>query len=259
MKPEEQIRVLIDEQLTAAGWMIQSYKEANLFATDGVVLWEVPTVAEPSDYTLFWKRRAVGIVEAKPEGTSLVGVSEQTEKYTAGLPAQLKKAAEPLPFGSEVKGHKVRFRDLRDLDNRSQTVFLFHRPATLGAWTAQTQTLDAEHLQGQQARQMLADLVTLVRCATGQTSVFEPYGTTVPSGFEVWLAAQEAQQRSFSAEQRRWLTLICVRTATDLKVQEAGLNELSFNELGGLTRVRQVFGETELRALLTELTTELAA
>lgn len=37
MKPEEQARVLIDAQLNAAGWVIQSYKDADLFATDGVV------------------------------------------------------------------------------------------------------------------------------------------------------------------------------------------------------------------------------
>ena len=32
MKPEEQARVLIDAQLSAAGWIIQSYKDADLFA-----------------------------------------------------------------------------------------------------------------------------------------------------------------------------------------------------------------------------------
>ena len=141
MKPEEQARILIDAQLEAAGWTIQFYKDANLFAADGVVLREVPTAEGPCDYMLFWKRKAVGIVEAKPEGVSLVGVSEQTDKYASGLPPQLKKIADPLPFGYEANGHEVQFRDRRDPDSRSRSVFSFHRPETLGAWAAESETL----------------------------------------------------------------------------------------------------------------------
>jgi type I restriction enzyme R subunit len=141
VKPEEQARLLIDAQLVAAGWVIQFYKEANLFAADGVVLREVPTAAGPCDYMLFYRRKAVGIVEAKPEGASLVGVSEQTDKYASGLPPQLKKIADPLPFGYEANGHEVQFRDRRDPDSRSRSVFFFHRPETLGAWAAESETL----------------------------------------------------------------------------------------------------------------------
>ncbi|MDL2342699.1 type I restriction-modification enzyme R subunit C-terminal domain-containing protein [Deinococcus sp. MIMF12] len=143
MKPEEQARLLIDEQLRAAGWVIQDYRAANLTAADGVVLREVPTAEGPCDYMLFWKRRAVGIVEAKPEGTPLLGVSEQTDKYATGLPPQLRKLADPLPFGYEANGHEVQFRDRRDPDSRSRRVFHFHRPGTLGAWAAEAETLRA--------------------------------------------------------------------------------------------------------------------
>ena len=141
MKPEEQARVLIDAQLSAAGWVIQSYKDADLFAADGVVLREVPTAEGPCDYMLFYKKKAIGIVEAKPEGQSLIGVSEQTDKYATGLPATIRKVADPLPFGYEANGHGVQFRDRRDPDSRSRPVFAFHRPETLGAWAAEAETL----------------------------------------------------------------------------------------------------------------------
>ncbi|MCP2013217.1 type I restriction enzyme R subunit [Deinococcus sp. HSC-46F16] len=141
MLPEQQARQVIDAQLQAAGWVVQDYKSANLFAADGVAVREVPTAAGPCDYMLFWKRQAVGIIEAKPKGTSLVGVSEQTEKYTVGLPAFIKVAGTPLPFGYEANSVQVQFRDFRDPDSRSRPVFHFHKPETLGAWLKEAQTL----------------------------------------------------------------------------------------------------------------------
>lgn len=148
MKPEEQARVLIDEQLQAAGWVIQDYRSANLHAADGVAVREVPTTEGPCDYMLFWKRRAVGIVEAKPEGTPLLGVSEQNDKYAAGVQPSIRTLGDPLPFGYEANGHEVQFRDRRDPDSRSRRVFHFHRPETLGAWAEEADTLRArlQHL-----------------------------------------------------------------------------------------------------------------
>ncbi|UBV43247.1 DEAD/DEAH box helicase family protein [Deinococcus taeanensis] len=143
MTPEQQARQVIDAQLAAAGWVVQDYKTANLFAADGVALREVPTAAGSCDYMLFWKGTAVGIVEAKPKGTSLVGVSEQTDKYTVGLPPFIQVAGTPLPFGYEANSVQVQFRDYREPDSRSRTVFHFHRPETLGAWLKQSQTLRA--------------------------------------------------------------------------------------------------------------------
>ena len=35
---------------------------------------------------LFVERHAVGVIEAKPEGTTFSGVSEQTEKYLRSFP-----------------------------------------------------------------------------------------------------------------------------------------------------------------------------
>lgn len=141
VKPEEQARLLIDDQLRSAGWEIQDYKAFNLKAAAGVALREVPTAAGPCDYMLFWQGRAVGIVEAKPEGTPLLGVSEQNDKYAAGVQPPIRAVAAPLPFGYEANGHEVQFRDRRDPESRSRRVFAFHRPETLGAWAAEKDTL----------------------------------------------------------------------------------------------------------------------
>ena len=141
MKPEEKARENIDRLLTTAGWTIQDRKQMNLGESPGVAVREYPMSPGPTDYLLFVERRAVGVIEAKPEGTTLSGVSEQTEKYLTGIPPFLLCYQKPLPFGYESTGVETFFRDLRDPDSRSRPVFAFHKPETLLKWIRQQQTL----------------------------------------------------------------------------------------------------------------------
>ena len=141
MKPEEKARQNIDRLLTTAGWMIQDRKGMNPSKSLGVAVREFPMSAGPTDYLLFINRRAVGVIEAKPEGTTLSGVSEQTEKYLTGIPVTLRCYRKPLPFGYESTGVETFFRDLRDPDSRSRPVFAFHKPETLLQWIQQPLTL----------------------------------------------------------------------------------------------------------------------
>lgn len=75
--PEQKARQLIDAQLAAAGWIVQDRDEMNLGAGLGVAVREYPLATGPCDYLLFVDRRACGVAEAKPEGTTLSGVAEQ--------------------------------------------------------------------------------------------------------------------------------------------------------------------------------------
>jgi type I restriction enzyme R subunit len=143
MKPEEKARQNIDHLLGAAGWEVQDISELNLGASLGVAIREFPLKSGPADYLLFVDRTAVGVVEAKPEGTTLSGVAEQSEKYIAGGSKNLPQVQEPLPFAYESTGVETFFRDLRDPDTRSRRVFAFHRPETLKEWLSQGDTLRA--------------------------------------------------------------------------------------------------------------------
>ena len=69
----------IDQLLKEAGWAVQDYGDINLGASLGVALREFPLVSGFADYLLFIDREAVGAIEAKPEGTTLSGVEEQTQ------------------------------------------------------------------------------------------------------------------------------------------------------------------------------------
>ena len=141
MKPEDAARNNIDRLLVQAGWVIQDYKDLNLGASLGVVVRNFPLKSGFADYLLFVDRQAVGAVEAKPEGTTLSGVAEQSEKYLKGLPDNIPHVREPLPLAYESTGVETFFRDLRDPESRSRRVFAFHKPEMFLDWLAQGDTL----------------------------------------------------------------------------------------------------------------------
>ena len=132
--PEERARVNIDRLLTAAGWEVQDRSRTNLGAAVGVAVREFPLATGEADYLLFVDRKAIGAVEAKPEGATLSGVEAQSGKYSVGLPAQVPAWHRPLPFLYESTGVETFFTNGLDPQPRSRRVFAFHRPETLAEW-----------------------------------------------------------------------------------------------------------------------------
>ena len=141
MTPEESAREKIDRSLKLAGWQVQDYDDLDLGAALGVAVREFPLKTGEADYLLFVDRRAVGALEAKPEGTTLSGVSDQTAKYLTGLKDGVPNAGNPLPFAYESTGSETYFRDSRDPESRSRRVFAFHKPETLMDWLKDQRTL----------------------------------------------------------------------------------------------------------------------
>jgi hypothetical protein len=58
--PEQRARVQIDAMLTAAGWVVQDYKAANLYAAQGVAIRELPTDAGPRTTCCSWTAKRSG-------------------------------------------------------------------------------------------------------------------------------------------------------------------------------------------------------
>ena len=146
MKPEDSARKNIDRQLEAAGWRIQDRENLNLGASQGVAIREFPLESGWADYLLCVNRKAVGVVEAKPEGTTLSGVAEQSQKYITGVPESIPHVGNPLPFAYETTGIETFFRDERDPYPRSRQIFAFHQPQTLQEWIEEKRTLRARLL-----------------------------------------------------------------------------------------------------------------
>lgn len=136
---EARARLEIDKQLAAAGWLVQDQETLNLGASPGVAVREF-TLEKPHgrvDYLLFLDGQPAGVIEAKPEGTTLTEVEHQSGRYVAGLPDWMKAAVYPLPFIYESTGAETRFTNGYDPDARSRRVFTFHRPETLAEWLRQ--------------------------------------------------------------------------------------------------------------------------
>ena len=71
MTPEKKARRNIDKMLEAAGWQIQDYAERDTDAAMDVAVREYRLRAnQRADYLLFIGGVAVGVIEAKPEGTT---------------------------------------------------------------------------------------------------------------------------------------------------------------------------------------------
>jgi type I restriction enzyme R subunit len=143
VRPEQQARQSIDRMLDLAGWSVQDKTDFDPTVSRGVAVREFGLEAGFADYMLFVDGKAVGVVEAKKEGTTLSGVDTQSQKYLDGLPSFVQTIRVPLPFAYESTGVETRFRDIRDPEYRSRRVFWFHRPETLMRWAQETDTLRA--------------------------------------------------------------------------------------------------------------------
>src|SRR5436853_6150350 len=130
--PEELAREKIDKLLTDCGWTIQNRSTINLSASRGIAIREALLKdRDEVDYLLFVDGKAIGTVEAKPEGFTLTGVEEQSGKYGKGLLDIYPKWREPLPFAYESTGIETQFTNCLDPSPKSRNVFAFHKPETL--------------------------------------------------------------------------------------------------------------------------------
>ncbi len=115
---------------------MQDADSINLYAGSGVAVREFPLKSGhgTADYLLYVNQKAAGVVEAKPEGSTLTGVEVQSEKYSTGLPDNLPAHHNPLPLLYESTGAETQFTNRFDPEPRSRLVFSFHSPQTLASW-----------------------------------------------------------------------------------------------------------------------------
>lgn len=141
MLPEQQARILIDERLTAAGWLVQDADRINLSAGPGIAVREYLTDTGPADYVLFLDRKPVGIIEAKRDeaAANITAHEAQAEGYAKARLRRLQNA--PLPFVYISTGSVTHFTDFRDPKPRGRREFSFHRPVTLRQWLREGRSL----------------------------------------------------------------------------------------------------------------------
>lgn len=147
--------MLIDQQLSKAGWVVQDKKDLNVFSGQGVAVREVVMKAGHGrvDYLLYVDKAVVGVIEAKPQGTPLSGVEWQSAMYAEGLPPEVRLKALTrdgrLPFVFEASGSETHFTNGFDPEPRARAIFNFPKPATLARTVRAAQDdLDAPTWRG---------------------------------------------------------------------------------------------------------------
>ena len=75
--PERKARRIIDANLEAAGWLVQSHDDLDLTAGSGIAVREFPMKPGfgTADYVLYVDRMAIGAIEAKSDSTPSSSVS----------------------------------------------------------------------------------------------------------------------------------------------------------------------------------------
>ena len=119
------------------------------------------------------------------------------------------------------------------------------------------EAVEPEKVKGHGGRQ-LVDVVALVRHALDPNSPLVPVGMTVEERYGQWLARQAEAGVTFTAEQRKWLDAIKNHIASSLHIEQDNFDDLPFNQMGGLGRAYELFGEG-LSGILEELNEGLAA
>jgi type I restriction enzyme R subunit len=119
------------------------------------------------------------------------------------------------------------------------------------------EAVEPEKVKAHGGRQ-LVDVVALVRHALDPNSPLVPVGMTVEERYRQWLARQTEAGVTFTAEQRKWLDAIKNHIASSLHIDQDNFDDLPFNQMGGLGRAYELFGE-KLSDILEELNEGLAA
>jgi len=116
-----------------------------------------------------------------------------------------------------------------------------HSWTTESLWRAYAQ-LEKDKVRGLSARRVLADVVSLVRHAVQLDDELVPYPERVLARYRDWLAAQEANGRAFTPEQRWWLDKIAGHVGVNVSITPDDFDYGEFFNKGGAFKARQVFG-----------------
>jgi type I restriction enzyme R subunit len=213
------------------------------------------------------------IVDARKSYEQTIDETTKDTLLDAGYDAEAKEKANELvqSFRAFLDEHKADIRALEVLYSRPYKERLTHSEVKELAsalsrpprrWTPERlwhayDTLDHSKVHGSGQR-MLTDVVSLVRFALQQDDELLPFREAVDARFESWLAMQEQAGRSFTSEQRQWLTWMKDLIAAELEVNAEAFDYNPFLQAGGLGKAYQVFGD-QLEPLMTELSETLAA
>ncbi|MBT3039310.1 MAG: DEAD/DEAH box helicase family protein [Candidatus Thiodiazotropha sp. (ex Ctena orbiculata)] len=126
--------------------------------------------------------------------------------------------------------------------------------APIEVWKAYEQ-LEKNKVKGVPPKDLLTNIVSLIRFSTGLSDVLEPFTELVNNRFDNWL---KQQGKDFQPEQLAWLNKIKDQIAQNAEMTVEDFNYIPFNQGGGLLKARELFGK-DLDNLIQELNGYLIA
>ena len=122
-------------------------------------------------------------------------------------------------------------------------------------WEAYAQL---EEVRGDNPKNALVALVSLLRRVMGLEERLRPFGESVDRNFQRWTFEKQAGALKFSAEQMDWLRMIRDHIASSFAIETDDLELTPFVEKGGMGKMHQLFGG-EMQPLMQELNENLVA
>ena len=104
-------------------------------------------------------------------------------------------------------------------------------------------------------KELLTNIVSLIRFSTGLSDVLEPFTELVNNRFENWV---KQQPNEFKAEQLVWLNKVKDQIAQNAEMSVDDFEYTPFNQEGGLLKARELFGKN-LQPIIDELNGYLIA
>lgn len=99
--PKGNARKIVDQKLTFASWLVQSYRDMNLGGGHGLVVTEFASPLGSSDYLPYVDRVAFGVVEAMSIRHTLPGGEGQSAGYSERAAVDLPARRRSHPFQHE--------------------------------------------------------------------------------------------------------------------------------------------------------------
>lgn len=115
-------------------------------------------------------------------------------------------------------------------------------------WNAYEQ-LNKSKVRKAGPKKLLTDIISLIRFATGQEKILEPFSYTVDERFRDWLEKQGKSGKKFTKEQLEWLQMIKNHISTSVTLNKDDFELPPFYEKGGILKVHQLFGQDFERIL----------
>ncbi len=154
----------------------------------------------------------------------------------------------------------LKFRHVKELAGKLNNPPFFvdpTHPETLGRLWNAFEVAEPGNVRGKGGKQ-LVDVIALVRHAIDPKTPLSPVGMTVEERYQQWIAEKQTTGTVFNADQRKWLDAIKDHIASSLNIEQDDLEEVPFNQIGGIGRAYELFGD-QLTSILDELNMRLAA